>query len=326
MTWVIAVHALVVVDTGRRLGVWYLLLSQAVYFTANALFFMLSGRFNLVEKNAEDWKGFYLRKVRGILLPVLVLFFFRTLYNTWPDFVSPQHVLRLFAQNCLGNFSSCEYWFVFQLLSMLLVTPFLVPVVRYLSKEKKKFLLALGFVWFSLHFVFSNSSIELSYSFLFGGYWFAYLLGSVIEDVTDESHVDIKAILVVLICAFATLFCVLHGFTSGAFDYSPFYLLGYTCLYFLLMRFGARINSTRVERVISFCASHSFTVYMIHMMVLQPLASFAPKMYGWSSIGEHVLLTLVTLAISLSIAILIDTVIIGPTKNAFDSLTRKMLK
>ena len=73
MTWVIGVHALTVVDTGRRLGSWYVVLCQAILFTANAIFFMLSGKFNLVRRNSEDWRGFYVRKARGILLPVLVL-------------------------------------------------------------------------------------------------------------------------------------------------------------------------------------------------------------------------------------------------------------
>lgn len=177
MTWVIGVHALTVVDTGRRLGSWYVVLCQAVFFTANAIFFMLSGKFNLVRKNSEDWRGFYVRKARGILLPVLVLFFIRTAYDMWPDLGTPLHFLKTFALNTVDYFDCREYWFVFQLLSMLVVTPFLVPVVESLDQGKKKLLMVLGLLWFTASFFMTNLGYELGYSFMFGGFWFAYLIG-----------------------------------------------------------------------------------------------------------------------------------------------------
>lgn len=164
MTWVIGVHALTVVDTGRRLGSWYVVLCQAVFFTANAIFFMLSGKFNLVRKNSEDWRGFYVRKARGILLPVLVLFFIRTAYDMWPDLGTPLHFLKTFALNTVDYFDCREYWFVFQLLSMLVVTPFLVPVVESLDQGKKKLLMVLGLLWFTASFFMTNLGYELGYS------------------------------------------------------------------------------------------------------------------------------------------------------------------
>ena len=111
MTWVIGVHALTVVDTERRLGSWYVVLCQAIFFTANAIFFMLSGKFNLVRRNGEDWRGFYVRKARGILLPVLVLFLIRTGYDVWPDLGTPLHFLKTFVLNAADYFDYREYWF-----------------------------------------------------------------------------------------------------------------------------------------------------------------------------------------------------------------------
>lgn len=187
MTWVIGVHALTVVDAGRRLGSWYVVLCQAIFFTANAIFFMLSGKFNLVRRNGEDWRGFYVRKARGILLPVLVLFLIRTGYDVWPDLGTPLHFLKTFVLNAADYFDYREYWFVFQLLSMLAVTPFLVLVIESLDRSKKKLLLCLGLLWFTVSFFMTNLGYELGHSFMFGGFWFAYLIGPFVEELFAEA-------------------------------------------------------------------------------------------------------------------------------------------
>ena len=209
MTWVIGVHALTVVDTGRRLGSWYFVLCQAIFFTANAIFFMLSGKFNLIRKNSEDWRGFYFRKARGILLPVLVLFLVRTGYDMWPDLGTPLHFFKVFVLNAADNFSSREYWFVFQLLSMLVVTPFLVPVIESLDQGKKKLLLGLGLLWFTVMFFATNLGYELGYSFLFGGFWFSYLIGPFVEELFAEATRRRVLMLAGVLAPLATLALVL---------------------------------------------------------------------------------------------------------------------
>lgn len=325
MTWVIGVHALTVVDTGRRLGSWYVVLCQAILFTANAIFFMLSGKFNLARKNSEDWRGFYVRKARGILLPVLVLFLIRTGYDTWPDLGTPLHFFKAFALNTADYFSSREYWFVFELLSMLVVTPFLVPVIESLDRSKKKLLLGLGLLWFTIRFFVTNLGYELGYSFMFGGFWFSYLIGPFVEELFTE--VTRRRVLMILgaLAPFATLALVLYGYSSGAFDNSPFYLITYVGLYCLLLWLGDRVVPS-LRRPISFCAKHSFTVYMIHMMVLMPLSAAVPKLYGVDSLVEHVGLSVVTIAICVLLSTLLDAVLIKPLQRLFDILAQKLAK
>lgn len=62
MVFVIAVHSLVMIDTSWSLG-WYLFAAgQGLFFTANALFFMLSGKFNLRERKDDRALLDYYRK------------------------------------------------------------------------------------------------------------------------------------------------------------------------------------------------------------------------------------------------------------------------
>ena len=227
--------------------------------------------------------------------------------------------------NAADYFDYREYWFVFQLLSMLAVTPFLVPVIESLDRSKKKLLLCLGLLWFTVSFFMTNLGYELGYSFMFGGFWFAYLIGPFVEELFAEATRRRILMLAGVLAPFATLAAVLYGYSSGAFDTSPFYLITYVGLYCLLLLLGDRIAPS-LRRPISFCAKHSFTVYMIHMMVLIPLSAAVPKLYGAASLVEHVGLSVVTIAICVLLSALLDILLIEPLQRLFDILAQKLAK
>ena len=118
---------------------------------------------------------------------------------------------------------------------------------------------------------------------------------------------------------------MLYGYSSGAFDTSPFYLITYVGLYGLLLWLGDGVVPS-LRRPISFCARHSFTVYMIHMMVLIPLSAAVPKLYGVASLVEHVGLSVVTIVICVLLSALLDTLLIKPLQRLFDILAQKLAK
>jgi hypothetical protein len=66
---------------------------------------------------------FYLKKFRGIILPALVIFFVRALYDLRADPVSLRHVVDYFVRGSLGQYSGIEYWFIFSLAKLLLAAP-----------------------------------------------------------------------------------------------------------------------------------------------------------------------------------------------------------
>lgn len=208
---------------------------------------------------------------------------------------------------------------------MLVVTPFLVPVVESLDQGKKKLLMVLGLLWFTASFFMTNLGYELGYSFMFGGFWFAYLIGPFVEGLLSHALHQRLIVLAGVLAPLATLVAVLCGYSSGAFDTSPFYLITYVGLYCLLLWLGDRVVPS-LRRPISFCARHSFTVYMIHMMVLIPLSAAVPKLYGVASLAEHVGLSVLTIAICVLLSALLDTLLIKPLQRLFDILAQKLAK
>ena len=327
MSWVIAVHSLVVINTSTIGCARYLTLAQAVFFSANSIFFMISGHFNLTERNSTDIARFYLKKIRGIVLPVLILFFLRTLYDLYPDFGSIGHVLKTYAKNTLGQYSSMEYWFIFQLISFLVVVPFLAPATEFLrhGHQRQRLFVGLGLVWFVLLFVTNNTGVIFSWSFLFTGFWFPFLIGPFVESLFAEHRSSVLLLVATALCPLATLWLVVRGYSIGAFDNSPFYMLSSMGFYLVLLFIGNRIPmGGKLSKAISFIARHSFTVYLVHMMVLLPLSRVLPVLEGGASIGMHWVLALFTFAISLIIAWLVDCVLIKPVQALFDILVEKI--
>lgn len=225
MVFVAVVHSFMVVDTSVRAGVITEVAGQSLLFTANALFFLLSGRFNIRDVPEEELGNYYLKKFRGVILPALVIFFVRALYVLHADPVSLRHVLGYFIRGSLGQYSGMEYWFIFSLAKLLLAAPFLAPAFAHLSPRRAKAFLGIGLVWFAALFVCNNMDIDFSWDFLFSGFVFPFCLGPCIEELFAGKRARRVLVIVAPLSWMATTYLVLHGWRTGAFDSSPFYML-----------------------------------------------------------------------------------------------------
>ncbi|MDY4041247.1 MAG: acyltransferase [Collinsella sp.] len=321
MAFVVAVHALMIVDADTPAGNVVTVLGQTVFFTCNALFFILSGKFNLTKRNAEDPGRYYLRKVRGIIVPVLILFFLRTVYNLWPALPGPRALAVTYVKNVLGDLSGSEYWFVYILVSFLAVVPFLAPAFTAMGRARQRLFLGMGLAWFCLLFFMRSRGITFSWSYLFTGFAFPFFIGPFVEDYMAEGHAARAIFAAMPICALATVALVLAGMTSqaqGAFDNSPFYMVLSIGMYLALLRLGGLVRGERARAVIAFAARHSFTVYLVHMPVMHLLRGLMPAAPGALGFVLHPVLTAATILVSLAVALAIDTALVRPAQRLFD--------
>lgn len=122
--FVVAVHSLYFVDQSNSACLWIYWTLQTLFFTGNALFFLLSGKFNLRERTDDaSVKKYYYSKIRNILLPIVIVFLIRTFYNLYPD-ITVLGFTKAFIKNFAFEFASIEYWFVFSLMGCILVALF----------------------------------------------------------------------------------------------------------------------------------------------------------------------------------------------------------
>lgn len=320
MVFVIAVHSLVALDVSSTPMFILYAACQATFFTANALFFMLSGKFNLKARDDdESLKRYYIRRIRGFLIPILILFFVRTLYNLYPNFETVPHVLKQYAINTLGGFSGMEYWFVFTLFGFLVVAPFIAPAFSKMSPFSRKLFLGIGLLYNLLVLIAANRGVEFSWGYLFSGFALAFCAGAFIENLASTAKQRgwfyISAVAGLLI----TIALAYFGFSDGIHDISPFYTLLAIGIYLFILNAAKR---AKPSKFISLLAKHSFSVYLVHMMFLLPLSDALPHLSGIASIGVYLALVFAVFVLSIAAAALIDAVLVKPAQRLFDKATK----
>lgn len=322
MVFVVAVHSLMVVDVSWPGGSFYTSMCQALFFTANALFFMLSGKFNLRERKTDSsLKRYYAKRARNFLIPILILFFVRTIYDLVPQGGGVGVVAKEFAKNAIGGFNAMEYWFVFTLFGYLLAAPFVAGGIASLTSFGKKCFVGIGFGYFALATLFENMNIEFSWGYLFGGFAFVFFLGAFVDELAANRR-NVAIVAAVGIVAFSTnVLLVTAGWGVHAFDLSPLYTMTAVALYVVVLY---AFRNARPNRVVSFLAQHSFSVYLVHMMVLLPLGRSLPHFSGVLSFGAHIGVTCVVFAITLLLAIAIDAVLVKPCQRLFDVAAKRV--
>lgn len=147
-----------------------------------------------------------------------------------------------------------------------------------------------------------------------------FCLGPLVEKIVCDDRRFIVLEILSAVCLATTVFLVSRGWSANAFDLSPLYTILSAGIYLLLLRAGNKMQS---NAFVTFAAKHSFSVYLIHMMVLLPVASALPKVWGPASIGMHILTTAIVFVVSLFISIVLDRIVIDPLKALFDRVTRK---
>ncbi len=93
---------------------------KTLFFSCNALFFMLSGKFAVRLK--KNYRQYLYKKIITLGIPILICFVFRT-YISGGGYV----------ENILSGFSRTDYWFLYVLLGNVLIAPLLAPAFLSLS-------------------------------------------------------------------------------------------------------------------------------------------------------------------------------------------------
>lgn len=315
--FVVAVHCRVVVDTGSTIGNLWFLACGTLFFAGNALFFMMSGKFNLrVREGDAALKKFYRSKARNIIVPVLVYFLIRTVYDLWGNWQGMGHAAAYFVKGSLSDFASIEYWFVFTLVGFLLVAPFLARAFDGMSDFEVKVFIGIGIGFNTVLTVLDNAGIGFSWGYLFSGFGFAFCLGVLIERFASDPKVRRALKWAVLVCFVLNVAVQYAGFSLYAYETSPLYTIMAVGLYLALLDWGEKLPKFSF---VSFVAKHSFGIYLCHMMVLLAIQKFFMFDQGLSTMGVHVLLSVVAFALSLAAAWLIDSTAVKGAKAVFDA-------
>ncbi|MCI2241766.1 acyltransferase [Adlercreutzia faecimuris] len=324
MIFVVAVHTLFVVDVASRSGYVFDLTGRSLFLSANALFFLLSGKLNIRVIPDEKIGAYYFKKVRNILIPVLVFFLAFTLYSSYPayDIVA---TLKAFLVGALGGYAGMAYWFMFSLVGFLLVAPFLGRAFDRMGDRTLAAFIILGFGFSVARTIAGNIGIGFSWGYPFEGFFFTFCLGAVLDRIISTDRRFWLLMVLSAVCFLASVLLVAGGYGVGAYDVSPLYTIYSVGLFVLIARTGRRVleRFPLAERACAVVAKRSFSVYMVHVMLLVPLSAPFVGYGGIVSIFAQMGFTIVTLAASLVLSVLADLLVVGPLQRLLDRARRR---
>lgn len=326
--FVVSVHCLIFIDATNPLNDCIVRGLRILFFSGNALFFLLSGKFNLRERADDNAiRRFYYNKIRNILLPFLIATLLCTLMDT-THVCAPVSIAKTYLKNITYAYNSGVYWFVFALAGMLVVSPFLAHAFPRFTKFEKKVFAVIGLSYNALLVLAVNLGHQFAWGYLFSGFSFVFCLGIFIEDYFPRPFPRAKCLALIATCLVASVALILAGAHWGMQDISPLYTVMSIGIYGFLLNLGdiweLRIRPT-VKKSISFIAQHSFTVYLIHMMPLNFLSTRLPIMQGTASFGLFACYTVMIFCTSLFASWALDTLVINQAKKLLDYVASNVI-
>lgn len=299
---------------------WYFFNILVDFFLiGNPLFFMLSGKFNLDKdySKPEDYKRFYKKRVISILIPfVIVGGFIYVLKNL--------HNLNIvdYATKMLNGQVEGTYWFVYSLIGILIFSPFFSKMFKNMSDFEKKLFLGIDFSINAIIVVFATFKLPLALKFqsvAFAFWHLYYFSGYLIEDVfkTKKSR-NIMIVLGIIAFAIQLMIRRFVKYNYVLTDPSPLLTLEAFALYFVLLD-KIKINSDKIQKIISYLAQYSFVFYLLHMIVLRNVC----KMFDLNIDSIHnalygIVIFIISFVVTLITSILMQKIIVKPIQKLFE--------
>lgn len=286
----------------------------ALLFTCNALFFMMSGFFNIREN--YNLPTYYYKKVRNILLPTLVYMF---VYEAWYRLKYGSSGHSFVAQYVMDVFSTYQngvFWFVMSLFGMLLLAPIVAPAFRSMKRDRYRAYIVLTLSFLGLALIGSITGYPSGWSYPFGVGFALFCFGAAFDIEGAKEHYHLYLLLASLCTAVSTYLNYIG--IAHANDNSPFYAVASVSVYVLLYKLG---GEAKPRKLVSMIAKYSFGIYMCHIPVLQTVQPLMPSLVRPAA--QAILLILV-LIITLPAVVLVDKVFVRLLQKAADMLYKRM--
>ena len=294
--------------------VW--VVGQPLFFTCNGIFFLLSGHFNLRERDEETLGSYYLHKVRNILLPVILYTAVTTCWNMKPQLLSdPRSVLVEYLTKLVYSNSGGHLWFVYTLFGFLLAAPFFAQMLKGMGTTARRWFLRLGMGYATCIFLMTFTDVGFGWEYPFGLWLFLFLAEPIIHPRLEACKTRTLVIGAAASLGILAMLCHL-GLGDHLYDINPFYIIESFCLYELFLRLGTAVSS---NAFVSLVAKHQFGMYIIHLFMKYRVEPHFFYRFPWYL--SWPLTVTFTLLGSLVASIVLDAVVVRPVQALFDTVT-----
>lgn len=258
---------------------WFRDVFDDIIYTCNGMFFMLSGYFNMRNecRSREDYSLYYKKKAVSILLPYVVMTFLLYGYEYYQS--GRAFELRAYIEETINQFTALNseqhLWFMYSLIGLVMSAPFFSRMFHAMSDWEIKLLFAISIGWNTVSIYLAN---DLGWNFYYGKWimasWTLYFfLGYFQDRIIQKSDKKFWYLMGVIGFVVTVLWqYILPVENHSGRDFAPAYLFFVIGFYTMLLN-EIKIPWKPVKTAVSFLARHSFTVYLIHYLILELIGS-----------------------------------------------------
>ncbi len=287
---------------------------RLIFFTTNSLFFMLSGKFALNTKceTFSEYYDYYVKKLTNIVIPVLLYMFLRSLYDNGGMFWQISF-WKTYVKNVFFEYAGKEYWFLYELVGLLVLAPFLNKLVRNLKKGEMWLLLAIGLLYHAICTYAPYVNLSFSWNYIFGGWAYYFMLGYFLEKVIDTAKKKNIIYIVGGACFVISFVQKQFGLIRNVHDLAPTFTMISCAMFFLLKRDWFQENRF-ARKCIFTLGKYSFGIYLVHNPVRYFLSGCIPFVAEKFYLPNLLELVLCTVAVSFILAFICDNTLIRAAK------------
>lgn len=279
------------------------------------IYFMLSGLF-ILDHGTENIMAFYKNRLCTIVVPfgcyTGIYYFYYNVYLGQEKLTAFAHI-KAWLLGWLTETTPMapHMWFMYVILALYLCAPFLARMLRAMNDHELKIFLAMILIIQSLLVYLPPLGLLSEESFrymIFKGWLIYFVLGYSLKRLYHNSrYLPFAA---VGLAGFAlTMFqkCYTPSFTPGIYDMAPT-MIAIASSIFLFFELYGNVSFPVITKVCGFVSRHSYSVYLIHYLVLGRLSTviiektFVRHFY----VPKILCLTALTFLISLAVAWLLD--------------------
>jgi surface polysaccharide O-acyltransferase-like enzyme len=286
------------------------------------LFVMLSGSLLLQKSKVNEPIRVFLKKRLGRI--GLAFVFWSAIYFVWSYYVNHTALtVKYVIQTFLNGGAYYQFWFIYLIMGLYLITPVLRIVVAYADKKILRYLIILWFIAVSLIPLFqliTGFGVD-SNLFLFGGYIGYFILGVYLMDNQVKTKIFKRLLVASIIWTIIGTWLMAYPFHSLG-QYYFFFLtlsanvvIASVALFGLLSKYPSDWpgkNHPRVSRLAHVISLNTLPIYFFHVIVLESLnkgfLGFKLSLTVITPVIEIPLATVATLFLTLGLILLMKKV------------------
>lgn len=289
---------------------------STILLTGVPCFFMLSGKFafNIDYEDKNYLLKYYKKKFLNLIIPILIYMIIKEFhvmaYNLNKEITIYTYFRSLFV-SIVNGFSYMEYWFIYTLLSNILIAPFIGKFITKATKKEAAIFLAVPIIINIISTFLGYFELEFRLPYAFAGYSLFFYLGYFIDRFSSTKREKLFIYISGAISFAITLILLKYDKAVNIWNISPTFTM-ISIMIYIVIRDCVKLG--KIENIILFMGKYSLAVYMLHMIFIYTFNDIIPK-EGINSFVYGFIIIILSYVSSLISGFVLENTIIKWLKN-----------